>query len=151
MENQFTFANAACKKLLLKMADEEFLGKTSSEVAQILRGRGMIYTFGELCCDSDTITKDIGGATTFFEYGLVDGDYMALRVLKAPLFDGDVMVGTIGAAQNVTWLMHRWDQTLDLMDKGRNKEAEALLRRTRIEFEGFKDQYFGHKVKRGQK
>jgi len=139
LQDRITFANKAyCDSMLLMEANEAY-GKTTKEIAAILRAKGKVYTFDEVCCNSDEITKMNGQPTTFFEYGLIDGEYVALRVMKAPILNKGALVGTVGVGHNVTWILKRWNKIVNLLEEGQVDEGLAILKSTQKEFEGFRD------------
>lgn len=114
INDRFTYVNnAVCRDLLIS-PEKDVLYKTSIEIAETLRGRGISYTFGELCEDTDKTTKDRGKPSVFYEYGSIDGRLLVIRVLKSPIFDNESnLLGTVGVARDIT--LHV--ETYDKMDK----------------------------------
>ncbi len=104
IEGRFIFVNQAmCDKLLMCKTPEDALGKTDLYFAERERKAGYAHTFGEVCVDSDAITKNQKAPGRFLESGLVRGKYMVLDVHKAPFIDetGEIM-GTVGCGRDVT-------------------------------------------------
>jgi len=110
LDRRFIYVNhEICDRLLL-LPREKAIGKTSSEIAEYHRKRGMVYTFGEVCCDSDTETLERMKVSVFLEHGLVDGKLLVLQVYKAPLYDKHgKLIGTVGVGRDMTYdfLDHR--------------------------------------------
>ena len=118
LEKRYIFANkATCEKLLGAVDTSEPVGRTDLFFAERERTRRADdpewHTFGEICRDTDQITMDAGEEKQFDEYGNVKGNFLYLDVRKAPLFDDEgVMIGTVGAARNVTG-QKRMEQELE--------------------------------------
>jgi PAS domain S-box-containing protein len=104
MQNRFLFSNQAiCDKLLMCENPQEVLGKTDLFFAQRERDAGYEHTFGEICCDSDQVTKQCREPGRFLEDGLVRNKYLVLDVHKAPLWDDTgQLIGTVGCGRDVT-------------------------------------------------
>lgn len=104
LENRYIFANKAiCEKLLMCNSGESPLGKQDLYFASRERSRGHEHTFGEICVDSDAVVMKNRAPGRFLEDGLVRGEYLALDVQKAPLFnENGELIGTVGTARDVT-------------------------------------------------
>jgi PAS domain S-box-containing protein len=104
MDDRFLFVNQAmCEKLLMCAGPDEAQGKTDMFFAGREREAGFRHTFGEVCVNSDAMTKENRSAGRFLEDGLVRGKYLALDVHKAPLINEDgEMVGTVGSGRDIT-------------------------------------------------
>jgi len=139
-QNRFTYTNKSACEILLLMSPERALGRTSTEIADLLRSQGIDYTFGELCDDSDSITRKFKKPSLFFEFGLVKDKNIYLRVLKAPIFDPDNnIIGTIGVGRNVSWQIESYKHIDDLFKSGRIKEGITAFENHRSRFESFND------------
>lgn len=138
-DNKFTFVNRSiCRNLLLN-DESHVIGKTSTKIAEEIRNRGIIYTFGELCCDSDTITRERRNPSLFYEYGYVDGKFMGLRVLKAPIFENGCIIGTIGVARNITTHIENYEHINNLFKEGKYEEGASLFLAYKQKFEAMQD------------
>ncbi len=104
MDNRYIFTNQAmCDKLLKCRHPDETKGKTDLHFAQRQRQKGYQHTFGEICIDSDDITKTTRAPGRFLEEGFVQNQRLILDVHKAPFWgpDGE-MIGTVGCGRDVT-------------------------------------------------
>ena len=118
LELRYLFANQAICDGLLKAKDAyEPIGKTDLFFA--LRERAsqpedpQWHTFGEICCNSDTVVLESAQPGRFEEFGNVRGKFVCLDVRKAPFFDdAGRLIGTVGCARDIT----------------REKETEQALR-----------------------
>ncbi|ACV67355.1 PAS domain-containing protein [Desulfohalobium retbaense] len=121
LDDQYLFANKAICKQLLRCSDPELpLGKTDLYFAERERRWGHDHTFGEICIDSDQVVKANRKSGRFLEDGKVRGRYLVLDVHKAPFFDEDgAMIGTVGAAREVTEEIQRQQELDDIQSKYR--------------------------------
>jgi PAS domain S-box-containing protein len=104
IEDRFLFVNRAmCSRLLLCDTPDDALGKTDEYFAEREKNAGNEHTFGQICADSDQITKETGISGRFLESGLIRNQYLVLDVHKAPFYSesGD-LIGTVGCARDVT-------------------------------------------------
>ena len=104
IEGRFIFVNQAmCDKLIMCGTPDKAIGKTDMYFCEQERLAGYNHTFGEICIDSDTITKEEKASGRFLEDGLVRNENLILDVHKAPFLDGDgEMIGTVGCGRDVT-------------------------------------------------
>ncbi|MFT5728070.1 MAG: PAS domain S-box-containing protein [Desulforhopalus sp.] len=104
LEDKYIFANTAIREKLLKCREGELIeGKNDLYFALRERNEGQRHTFGEICINSDEIVKRTKKKGRFLEDGLVRGQYLALDVHKAPMFDDTgELIGTVGAGRDVT-------------------------------------------------
>lgn len=107
LEGRYLFANYAICKNLLMAEPEEVVGKTDLYFALREREKHQQnpywHTFGELCCNSDSVVLDYMEAMEFEEFGNIKGELTYLEVRKAPLFDKEgKLIGTIGSGRNIT-------------------------------------------------
>jgi PAS domain S-box-containing protein len=104
MEDRFILVNQAiCNKLLMCGSPDEAIGKTDMFFAERERNAGFEHTFGEICVNSDAITKERKAPGRFLEDGLVRNKYLVLDVHKAPFLNRDgEMIGTVGCGRDVT-------------------------------------------------
>lgn len=104
LDDRYLFANKAIReKLLMCQNGESPLGKNDLYFANRERERGYKHTFGEICKNSDESVRNSRKPGKFLEDGLVRGEYLALDVHKAPMFNemGE-LIGTVGAGRDVT-------------------------------------------------
>ena len=108
LNNRFIFTNkAVCEKLLIAKDTSEPIGKDDLFFAHRQRNlhpeNPEWFTFGELCIDSDTITKKEMKQMQFDEFGNVNGKFLYLDVHKAPLYnDKNEYIGLVGSARDIT-------------------------------------------------
>jgi PAS domain S-box-containing protein len=104
MEDKFLFVNQAmCDKLLMCTSPDEAGGKTGIFFAERERRAGFKHSFGEVCVNSDAITKERKTPGRFLEDGVVRNKYLTLDVHKAPLINGNgEMIGTVGCGRDIT-------------------------------------------------
>lgn len=139
-QDRFTYTNKPTCDLLLLMDPERALGRTSLEIANLLRSKGIDYTFGELCEDSDLLTKQYRRPSLFFEFGLVKDKNLFLRVLKAPIFDEkNNIIGTIGVGRNVSWQIESYEKISKLFNEGKIREGITAFENHKAKFESFND------------
>lgn len=114
LEDRYIFANQAiCDRLLKCDRPDEAQGRTDMDFADRERSAGHEHTFGEICINSDAITRKRQQPGRFLEEGSVRGEHLILDVHKAPFWDENgQMIGTVGCGRDVT----------------REKETEAALR-----------------------
>ena len=123
-DNKYTYVNKSIGENFLKEKISNIIGKDSLEIAKGIRKNGKKFTFGEICIKSDEITKLNKFPSTFFEYGYIGDKYVALQVLKAPIWKNDDIIGTIGMARDVTMLITQQDEIEKLFVS--NKEEEGI-------------------------
>ena len=108
LEGKYIFANKAMAEKLLIADVKEIKGMTDVFFAKRQRAlkpkRKDYHTFGELCADSDKgVIENPTRSYQFDEYGNVQGEFLFLDVLKAPLFNKDKqLIGTVGSGRVVT-------------------------------------------------
>ncbi len=108
LNRNFIFANKAiCQKLLIAESADEVIGKNDMFFAQRQRelypDRPDWHTFGEICCDSDSIVLTSGQTGQFDEFGNVQGEFLFLDVVKTPLRnENGEIIGVVGSARDVT-------------------------------------------------
>ncbi len=104
MQDRYMFVNQAmCDKLLMCGHPEKAIGKTDLYFARRQRQAGFQHTFGQICVDSDALTKSRKAAGRFLEEGLVRNRPLVLDVHKAPFIDDrGIMIGTVGCGRDVT-------------------------------------------------
>jgi len=104
MSDRYLFVNKTiCRTLLKCDTTAEAIGKDDRFFAERERGKGFLHTFGDICINSDAVTKKKKKPCRFIEEGFVRGNYLVLDVHKAPLLDRDgKMVGTIGSGRDIT-------------------------------------------------
>ncbi len=108
INNRFIFANkAVCKNLLCAVDTDEPIGKDDYFFTYRERNahpdNKEWYTFGELCVDSDEITKKSMKKMQFDEFGNVRGKFLYLDVHKAPLYnEKNEFIGLVGSARDIT-------------------------------------------------
>lgn len=120
MDDRFIFLNQAmCDKLLKCGGPDEAIGKSHMFFAELERERGYGHSFGEVCVNSDALTRDRKAPGRFLEDGLVRSEHLVLDVHKAPLFSEEgEMIGTVGCGRDVT----------------KEKEIEGSLRRSEARY-----------------
>jgi PAS domain S-box-containing protein len=123
-EDRYLFANQAiCDRLIMCGTPEKAIGYTDLFFAEEERSLGHKHTFGEICVNSDEITKRQQKPGRFLEEGYVRGNYLFLDVHKAPLYNQEgVMIGTVGSGRDVT----REKQIESEIEKYREKIKLAL-------------------------
>jgi PAS domain S-box-containing protein len=104
MEDRFLFVNQAmCDKLLMCGSPDEAKAKTDMFFAERERRAGFKHSFGEVCVNSDAITKEMKTPGRFLEDGMVRDKYLAFEVHKAPLINGNgEIIGTVGCGRDIT-------------------------------------------------
>jgi hypothetical protein len=137
---RYTYINEATAKNLLMTEPADVLNKTSHQIAKELKDRGIDYTFSDYCYDTDEYTKRRRKPTLFYEYGNVGDKFLALRVMKAPIFNQDSkMVGIMGVGRNVTYHIETYNTIEELMDKKEWDKARAAFKAYKQVFESMKD------------
>ena len=132
VDNRFTYTNEAIRTGLLLCTETEAYGKTGVELAEIQRGKGHVYTFGEVCGDSDDVTISKDKPCRFLEFGKVNGKFLALQVFKAPLYitcpkGGSKMVGTIGMGRDLTYDFIDHEKIAKLLEDGDYEGAKKAF------------------------
>ena len=108
LNNRFIFTNkAVCENLLGASDTSEPIGKDDIFFAQRKHSLNPNspdwFTFGELCVNSDEITKKEMKQMQFDEYGNVNGNFLYLDVHKAPLYnEKNEFIGLVGSARDIT-------------------------------------------------
>jgi transcriptional regulator with PAS, ATPase and Fis domain len=121
--NRYKYVNSATCKTLLMLDREVVEGKTAKEIANHLRTKNIRYTFSEICYDSDEYTKEQKKPCTFYEYGYIGEKYIALHILKIPIFKDDNVMGTIALAREVTTLINQQTTIEQLFLNGNIEEG----------------------------
>ncbi|MEI6753709.1 MAG: PAS domain S-box protein [Paludibacter sp.] len=127
LDGKFLFANKSiCDNLLIAKDTDEPIGKDDFYFVNRQRNEQPDnpdwHTFGELCVDSDGITKQAMQRMQFDEFGNVKGEFLYLDVHKAPLYnDKNKLIGLVGSGRDVT----------------AKKAIENQLEQTRINYETF--------------
>jgi PAS domain S-box-containing protein len=123
VNNRFIFTNkAVCEKLLGAVDTDEPIGKDDMFFAKRQREQQPDildwFTFGELCIDSDEITKKEMKYMQFDEFGNVNGEFLFLDVHKAPLFnENNEFIGLVGSARDITERMKVERLLNDIIEK----------------------------------
>lgn len=141
INNRFLYVNDAICKDLLLCSKKVAIGKTSVDIAKINIKNGSVYTFGEVCDDSDQMVMLSNKPDKFLEIGKVNGSFIALQVAKAPLYDdsGNI-IGTIGCGSDITLDMEEHIRLEKLYKAKKFKDFEKL-------FESHKYKYLQVNVK----
>ncbi len=123
MEERHIIVNqACCEKIFLCDSPEKVEGKTHSYFAELERNKGYEYTFAESCNNSDKRIKQKQQPQRFLEDGSVRGNYLALDVHKAPVYDDNGnMIGIVGCGRDVT---------LELQNRREKEDLQAQLRQS---------------------
>jgi len=93
------------KELFYDMPEVDIVGRTDMEiVADIVEAVGKEnHTFGQICSDSDGITLEANATCAFNEYGLIDGKFTRVKVVKTPFKNAaGRVIGTMGYGYNIT-------------------------------------------------
>jgi PAS domain S-box-containing protein len=115
---RFLFANRAMREKLLLSGGIEVVDNTDLFFAQRQRSLGNKHTFGELCVDSDEVVLSSARPGRFLEDGFAGGSYLALDVLKSPLYDENGgLMGTVGTARDITMQKMLEEEYASLVDK----------------------------------
>jgi len=125
--NKFLYVNDNICKDLLLLNYKNVVGKTSAEIAKFHRNNNIVYTFGEMCCDSDNVTKENLKTTSFYESGLVNNKFLALKVIKSPIFDNNKLIGTIGFAIDITTYNKMYEDIEYLIKKKEFEKAASIF------------------------
>jgi len=93
---------ANCEKIL-KCSQEECVGKTDIELAELMQKKGYRQDFGRECNKSDIETMNAGKTCTFIEEGFVDNDFISIEVIKTPVYDNNnAFAGIVGCSRDIT-------------------------------------------------
>ena len=134
-EDRFLYANAPmCKEILLS-PEKDVINKTSLEVARDLKDRGIKYTFGEICLYSDEVTRKREKPTYFYKYGIINDKYVALRIIKAPLYKEGKLIGTLGYARDVTYHNEIFEKIESLFNESKYEEARNVFAAYKAKYE----------------
>lgn len=144
-ENKYTFVNKPLCENILKYQKHDVLGKSSIDIATDYRKDGNRTTFGEMCFESDEITKKNRKPTVFFEYGYIGDDYKAVQVLKSPVWEADKIVGTIGIGRDVSNLIKQQDEIEKYFTEGRIDEGISKFLTYHQQFKSLKNINLEHK------
>lgn len=137
---RYTYTNEATNNELLLSTGNEVLNRTTHEVAEDLRRRGMKYTLSENCDNTDDLTKRRKRPTLTYEYGTVGDKFFAMRVIKAPIIDTDnSTVGIIGIARNITRHIETYNKIEKLFKEKKYHEAESVFLAYKQMFESMRD------------
>ena len=133
VNNRLIYANKAVEDHLLLHSCEEIYGKTSPEIAKMVRSKGISYTIGSCCDASDNLVLRTERPAKFNESGLVDGKFLALQVYKAPIYETDFegkkkLVGIMGIGRDLTYDYIDHEIVDNLCKEGKVKEAIAAFK-----------------------
>lgn len=139
-EGKYTYVNESTARDLLLTKESDILNKTSQEVSNELRTRGLEYTFSNHCDNTDAYTIERKKPTLFFEYGNIGKKFLALRIMKAPIFNKESkIIGIMGVGRNITYHIETYDKIEKLMNEGKYKEAKRAFLSYKQIFESMKD------------
>ena len=99
---RYIFSSKPHCERILKCSQEECIGKTDVEIADLARNRGHRQDFGEICINSDSETMKAGKPSKFIEEGIIDDEYICLEVYKTPIYDEQGFSGIVGCSRDIT-------------------------------------------------
>lgn len=136
VDGRFTYTNKAVRERLLLCSEEEAIHRTSCEIAKMQQDKGIPYTFGGICQESDAKTLTESSPCRFMESGMVGDEFLALQVFKAPIrnMEGKV-VGTIGVGRDLTYDCLDHDEIAQRIEEGNIEEAIAVFNRHRRRYQ----------------
>lgn len=139
-EGRYTYVNEVTARDLLHSTPSKILDKTTEEITKDLENKGIDYTFSNNCYDTDEYTKKRKKPTMFFEYGNIGEDFLALRIMKAPIFNKESkIVGIVGAGRNITYHIKTYNKIEKLMNKKKYEEAKRVFLAYKQSFESMRD------------
>ena len=125
-QHRFIFVSKALMRTLLLCEDREaVIGKTSVEIDLEIRARGIEYLTGDVCLQSDEITRERGKPCHFREEFRIQGKPLYLSVWKTPFFENGEFAGTIGSGRDVTTTVLEHNEMQRLC---KEKNCEAFKR-----------------------
>jgi PAS domain-containing protein len=152
LEGNFIITNRLTREvLLLSDCVEDSIGHTGVFYAERARkeqpGNKDWYTFGEVCDASEDVVlqkqkEGDNGPHIFLEWGNIRGQFIALEVIKAPLYDelGN-LIGTIGSGIDVTSKVNLYRQIIDSLEnsfcKGEDLHCHPILLQAREYFKKY--------------
>jgi PAS domain-containing protein len=152
LQGNFNIANKAMReKLLLATCAEEVYGNNGTYFAKRARMLHPLiedyYTFGEVCDNSELVVLEKqktgdNGPHTFLEWGNVAGEFLALEVIKAPLYDIEGnLIGTIGSGIEVTEKVLYYKDIISSFEqstcRGNNPYCNPILVKAKKYFETY--------------
>ncbi len=121
-ERNIIINQACCDKLLLCDTPEDAEGKPHSYFSKLERSKGNEYAFFITCKESDEQIKQNQQPQRFLEEGIVQGNYMAMDVHKAPVYDdAGNMIGIVGCGRDITQ---------ELQNRREKEKLQAQLRQS---------------------
>ena len=99
---KYIFSSKPHCERILKCSQEECIGKTDVEIANMARERGHRQDFGEICINSDAETMKAGQPSKFIEEGIIDDVYVCLEVYKTPIYDEQGFAGIVGCSRDIS-------------------------------------------------
>ncbi len=126
LDGAYLWANAYfIKYFLLQCSLESIQGATDMEIAQRNIDKGIEFTPGPLCTDSDRIVIETEKPGIFIEDFVVDGKYMVLQVHKYPIFHNGKLSHTIGIGIEITNLVSSLKGVLERVSNCGVKDCKA--------------------------
>jgi len=140
IDGKYTYINKSTSKHLLLTKVEDAINKDSKEIAIELRERGLEYTIADNCISTDKFTIIRGKPTLFYEHGRVGDDMLALRVMKAPIYNKNLnIIGIIGVGKDITHHIKAYDKIEKLFNDGNYEEAKSVFLAYKQKFESMRD------------
>jgi hypothetical protein len=152
LKGEFIITNSKTReRLLLVNCKEEALGHDGTYFANLARKKNPTikdyYTFGEVCDNSEKIVfdeqkKGNNGPHIFLEWGNIAGEFVALEVIKAPLYDTENnLIGSIGSGVDVTEKVLLYKDIITSLEssacKGLDSKCNPILTRARNYFKKY--------------
>ncbi len=127
-EGRFLYANNSICNNLLLLRKQNVIGKTESDITTINNSKGLEYTFGEIRTDSDNVILTGNTSRRFLEIGKVNGKFLAIQVIKTPIFDknGDIK-GIVGCGRDLTYDLKDHVKLQKLYDEKNYEDFEKLF------------------------
>lgn len=140
IEGKYTYVNEAVIKNLLLLEESDILNRSQEDIAKIHHDRGTEYTFSSHCKSTDDYTISRKKPTLFFEYGNIGLKFLALRILKAPIFNEDSkLIGIMGVGRDITYHIKTYNKIENLMNEGKYEKAKNEFLAYKQVFESMRD------------
>jgi len=117
-DNRFVYANKTCCETILRCSKADVLEATDTDFED--------NALAEVCNQSADVTKARRKTCRFIEHGMYSGGELWIDVVKSPWFKDGEVVGTVGAAKDITTFVPK-DVREEYMEAGHNEIAADIV------------------------
>lgn len=142
VHSNIIYANKSARHYLFCMDNYKLLGKSLFELEEIYNKNEVVNTLFKLISYSSGVIRKELKPKTFFEQGVLNNQYKAFKVYKAPVFDsGDVFIGVLSFYFDVTFHAENIELIYNKVVEGDYAKAISLFMLYKNEFDVLDDKH----------